>query len=179
MNNKPLVIVVDMLNGFIKHGPLASKNIGEIIPTIKNVIENHDDTIFVSDHHSENDLEMKYYPEHCLAGTDESEIVDELKQFAHKIYYKNTTNAFWDLPSSLWEQYNEFIIVGCCTDICILNLAITLKTFLNKINSDKQVIVLDDAVATFDTKEHPAKKAHLSALEIMKSSGVKIQRWEQ
>ena len=35
---KKLIIVVDMLNGFTKFGPLSSKNINAIIPNIKSYL---------------------------------------------------------------------------------------------------------------------------------------------
>ncbi|QDF65259.1 cysteine hydrolase family protein, partial [Mycoplasma nasistruthionis] len=82
MNNK-VVIVIDMLNGFAKQGALYSKNIKDIIPTIKEIVEEHDNVIFVADSHSPNDIEMKQYPLHCLTDTEEAQIVSELAGYAN------------------------------------------------------------------------------------------------
>ncbi|MFV8473034.1 isochorismatase family protein, partial [Mycoplasma sp. SH20] len=79
----------------------------------------------------------------------------------------------------IWDLYDEFYLVGCCTDICILQLGITLKTYLNKIHSDKNVIVYQDAVATYDSKEHNAKQYTEIGLKALKNAGVIIKTWEQ
>ncbi|MFV8474538.1 cysteine hydrolase family protein [Mycoplasma sp. Z631] len=177
--DKKLLIVVDMLNGFAYKGALASSNIAKIIPTIANIVQEFDHNLFVCDHHSIEDLEMKLYPIHCLANDVESEIVAPLVPYVQEIIYKNTTNAFWDIPAKIWDLYDEFYLVGCCTDICILQLGITLKTYLNKIHSDKNVIVYQDALATYNSKEHNAKQYTEIGLKALKNAGVIIKTWEQ
>ncbi|TPE57157.1 cysteine hydrolase [[Mycoplasma] falconis] len=171
---KSLTIVVDMLNGFAKVGPLADKNIKDIIPEIKNVLEKSENILFINDSHSPNDLEMAYYPDHCLTGTYEAEIVDELKPYANWVLTKNTTNAFWDIPLKTWFDYDEFIIVGCCTDICVLGLSISAKTFLNQVEKQKAIKVKANACATFDKENHDAKEFHKKTLEILKLNGIEI-----
>ncbi|QDF64722.1 cysteine hydrolase [Mycoplasma nasistruthionis] len=81
--------------------------------------------------------------------------------------------------SSLIKKYNEFILVGCCTDICVMQLALSLKTYLNKIESEQKIIVFQNATATFDTPEHEASTYHEFALNIMKQAGVKIKTWDK
>ncbi|MEE3928413.1 isochorismatase family cysteine hydrolase [Mycoplasmopsis ciconiae] len=173
-------IVIDMLNGFTKTGNLKSSHIQKIIPNIKNHLEKLDadeDILFVNDAHSESDLEMQQYPIHCLKNTYESEIVEELQPFASdaKIYYKNTTNAFFDIPLNDLSKYKSISVVGCCTDICVLQFVLTLKTFFNKINSEQEITVLKDCTATFDSESHPQEVFHDLALKLMQNAGVKIQ----
>ncbi|MFV8473002.1 cysteine hydrolase family protein, partial [Mycoplasma sp. SH20] len=103
--DKKLLIVVDMLNGFAYKGALASSNVAKIIPTIANIVQEFDHNLFVCDHHSAEDLEMKFYPIHCLANDVESEIVAPLVPYVQEIVYKNTTNAFWDIPAKIWDLY--------------------------------------------------------------------------
>ncbi|MHA3828660.1 cysteine hydrolase family protein [Mycoplasma sp. Z1473D] len=176
--DKKLLIVVDMLNGFAYKGALASPNIAKIIPTIQSIVQEFDNNLFVCDHHSIDDLEMKLYPIHCLANDPESEIVSELKPYVQEVVYKDTTNAFWDIPAKIWDLYDEFYIVGCCTDICVLQLGVTLKTYLNKIHSDKKVIAFENAIATYDDEEHDANEYTLVGLRALKNAGVIIKKWE-
>ncbi|MBU4692715.1 cysteine hydrolase [Mycoplasma sp. CSL7491-lung] len=176
---KKLTIVVDMLNGFAKFGPLSSPLIKNIIPNIKSVLNKAENIIFLADAHSEDDLEMKSYPPHCLKGTPEAEIVEELIDFVEEdnknVIYKNTTNGFFEIRPDYWDRFNSFEIVGCCTDICILQLALSLKMWLNKINSDKEVVVIENSVATFDSENHNAKEFHQNALNIMKNANIVIK----
>lgn len=86
MNEEKLLIVVDMVNGFVREGAMADPYIEHIIPEIKRLVENNksNKTIFIKDCHEEDAVEFLAYPKHCLKGTSESELVDELKEFETK-----------------------------------------------------------------------------------------------
>lgn len=174
---KKLIIVVDMLNGFTKFGPLSSKNINAIIPNIKSYLINNKkyDNIFLCDFHSKNDIEMKEYPLHCLANTEEAKIVDELVNFVKEIVNKNSTNGIFYLDLEKISKYDSIEIVGCCTDICVLQLALSLKTYFNKLMLDKNIIVLKDLVATFDSNVHDAKTYHSFTLSLMRNAGIIVK----
>ncbi|MBN0970589.1 cysteine hydrolase [Mycoplasma phocoeninasale] len=174
---KKIILVVDMLNGFCKKGALFDKNIAKIIPRIQNFLATNSDVdnIFFCDAHSEDDLEMKNYPLHCLNESYESEIVDELKQYCKKRINKNSTNSFFKVDSEIINNYQSFEIVGCCTDICILELALTLRAYLNNMKINKDVIVYKNLVDTFHSKNHPRSKFHKFALKIMKNAGIVIK----
>ncbi|ENY53750.1 isochorismatase family cysteine hydrolase [Metamycoplasma alkalescens] len=173
-----IIFVIDMLNGFCNQGKLASKHIKKLVPSIEKFLSKNQDEeiIFICDQHSMNDIEMKSYPIHCLKNTKEAEIVDELKFFAKKIIGKNTTNSFFAFENKdFLEQYERFEIVGCCTDICILQFAINLKTYFNKKNLDKEIIVYKNLVDTFNTKKHNRKHFNKFALKLMQNSGIIIK----
>lgn len=173
-----LIIVVDMLNGFANKGVLASNEVKKIIPFIEKylAINKQTDNLFVCDAHNIDDIEMEIYPPHCLINTEESEIVKELKPFAKKILFKNSTNAFHNIKKdNNLLKYDVYEIVGCCTDICVLQLAITLKTYFNEKKINKKVSVLSNLCATFDNPNHPAIKFHDYALKIMKLAGIDIK----
>ena len=98
-NVKELLITIDMVNGFIKEGTLAAPNIKRIIPKqverIKEALASMDKGIvFIKDAHTEKSTEFKTYPKHCIKGSSESELVDELKDFEKDalVYLKNSTN---------------------------------------------------------------------------------------
>ncbi|WP_406616818.1 cysteine hydrolase family protein [Mycoplasmopsis adleri] len=179
MKNK--IFVVDMLNGFCNMGALQSKEVATIIPNIASYLREHknDSITFINDAHSKKDLEMKQYPVHCLKNTKEAEIVDELKPYVKDIIFKNSTNAFYYINIEELQNYNEIIIVGCCTDICIMQFALSLKVYFNKINLDKKVIVIKECVNTFNTNEHNYKEYNNFALNIMRNAGVEIQSWKK
>jgi len=98
MNN--LLVVVDMVNGFVNFGNLADSKINKITPSIenliKNAISNNDKIVAFCDCHKKNDIEFQTYPEHCLAGTSECELIPELKTYENNmlIINKPTTNGF-------------------------------------------------------------------------------------
>ena len=77
-----------MLNGFFVEGkPLyCGASARKIIPFVKSKIEKFekigDPIIFLTDSHDPDDKEFKAFPPHCVEGTEESEVIDELKEYA-------------------------------------------------------------------------------------------------
>ncbi|WP_369085903.1 isochorismatase family cysteine hydrolase [Metamycoplasma spumans] len=174
---KKIMFVIDMLNGFTKFGPLSSDKIKDIIPNIeKHLAKNQDiDNIFICDAHSEEDVEMKSYPVHCLKNSEEAEVVDELKPFIKKKIEKQSTNGFLVVPKEIWNSYDEFEVVGCCSDICVLQFALSLKTYLNQNKLDKNVIVYKDMIATFDLENHNYIEFNNIGIKLMKNSGILVK----
>lgn len=183
--NKTLIFVIDLINGFAKEGALKDQRINAIIPNVKDILKNipNSDILFICDAHDKQDLEMKVYPFHCLKDSKESQIVDELQEFVQNnqsnIIYKNTTNGFWDIEPRRLRDYIEFIVLGSCTDICIMQFALSLRTWLNKVRQDNDVIVYQEGVQTFDTEDHNGDMYHNFALQIMKQAGIVIKKWEE
>ena len=81
MEEEKILIVVDMINGFVEEGAMADKYISHIIPEIEKLIQENKEVIFIKDCHNKDCAEFKSYPEHCIKGTKEAEIVDELKKY--------------------------------------------------------------------------------------------------
>lgn len=174
---KNLYVVVDMIQGFVFEGALSDPQIHRVTPIIVDLIQhqNKEDMIFIVDAHQENALEFSSFPAHCLQGSFESEIIDDLKPFANKVIYKNSTNAFHCVDPSVYENYDQIILLGCCTDICILHYALSLKTYFNQYNIAKEVIVVEDACATFTAPHHHAIEFHDMAIALMKQAGIMIK----
>ena len=185
MNKKDLekiVIVVDMINGFVNEGAMADPYIAHIIPEIKRLVEeNKDGAIFIRDCHEEDAVEFKSYPVHCLKGTSESEVVDELKVYTNNenTFEKNSTSAMF-APGFVEyiEKINdleEIVIGGCCTDICVLNLAIPLKNYLNQVDKKIAVIVPKSIVETYHAEGvHDREEYNEMAYKLMSQSGIKV-----
>ena len=177
----PIVFVVDMINGFIKEGALHDKAILDIIQPMQQMLDKLQcRTIFVADSHPPMAKEFEAYPKHCVIGTSESEIVDELKTYVHEVIHKNSTNTFFapDFQLFLKERFNDYqdiIICGCCTDICVMQFALSLQAYIHEHNLNQRVIVCSDLVETYHIDQvHDACAYNQFALDIMKASGIVI-----
>ena len=180
-----LLIIVDMINGFIKEGNMADETINHITPKIieliKKTIEKNEGVAFIRDSHEKNSTEFKKFPEHCLANTSESELIEELKQYEQygETYKKNSTSTMFakNFMKDLEEmkKLEKVMITGCCTDICIMNLAIPLVNYFDELNRNIEVEVIEDAVETYDAPYHNRKEYNEISLKLMKQAGVKIK----
>ena len=179
---KPLVFVIDMINGFAKEGALADARIMEIVPAIQNLLEKVDNRVFICDSHPENAREFCSFPTHCLEGSVESEVVDELKPYMNsKVVLKNSTNAFFapvmqEIIHNELQEYQDLVLVGCCSDICVLTFALCLNTYLNqKQMLDKRIIVPINMIETYDIPNvHEASKWNEVSCDIMMSNGIQV-----
>jgi len=176
------VIVVDMINGFVKEGALASENVLKINDDIADFVTisraKKIDVYALADTHTEASPEFASYPVHCLAGTEECQLTDELSS-AGKITVigKNSTNGFLEEAFKkliLSKAYSNYIVVGCCTDICVQQFSITLKAEFNRQNQVKRVIVPQNLVATYDSPTHNSYLCQMFALYNMSINGIEI-----
>lgn len=187
-NIRELLVVVDMVNGFVKSGALADPYIGHIIKPIEELIKEFKDSkdkdvIFIRDAHIPGCAEFKKFPEHCIDGTWESEIVDELKPYSldSRIYKKNSRSTFTlqsfrnDLDKMRIKGILEKVIAtGCCTDLCVLDLAVPLANYFDQMNDNREVIVLQDAVETYDAPWHNRDEYNDMAFKIMNQEGIRL-----
>ena len=184
---KRLRVVVDMVNGFIREGALADKDIEKIIPGIVDWIEKEtkgeDEALaLVKDVHEADAAEFKAFPPHCIKGTRESELVDELKPYEKDalVYEKNSTSVMF-APGFIDDikamtNLKEVELTGCCTDICILNAAIPLVNYFNQNNREVAVNVRTDLVDTFNAPGHSRDEWTAMSLKLMKQAGVNLRR---
>lgn len=163
---KTVLVIVDMVNGFTREGALKSERVEELIPRIVDLSKTCDKygigKLAFSDCHTSSSPEFEAYPAHCLAGTGEGEIVEELKELGgYTLIPKNSTNGFLEGKFQIWlrnkPEINTFIVSGDCTDICIQQFAITLKTWFNMQNKKSRIIVPMNVVETYDLGDHGAE----------------------
>lgn len=182
---KKLLIIIDMVNGFVKEGALADKNINAITPNIiekiNEYIKNNNDIISIQEGHHKNSKEFENFPEHCILGTKEAELIDELKPYEQyiKVIRKNSTCGFITNDFSKYLQENEnkleeIDICGCCTDLCVMNFAIPLKNYINEKDLNIRVKMQKNCVETYDSPYHNRKEYNNMALKIMKQNGIDI-----
>ena len=175
---KGCLIVVDMVNGFVRDGALHDEEIAKVIPRqielIKQAKAEVKAIIFIKDTHDENAVEFdRFGGSHCVKGTNEAELVDELKPYENDedtfVIEKNST-SFMEAPEFrrfIEEQIylEEFDIVGCCSDICVFDGAMGLAGYLDQWDRRHIIRVHEDAIETYakeDRKEYP-KAAKLLA----------------
>ena len=181
-----VLIVVDMVNGFVYNGPLHDIECSKIIPRQKEIIDDHLDNgdlvVFIKDTHTKDSTEFSRMPIHCLENTDESELVPELREYVGRdnviTINKNSTSfneapEFRELITNLVNLKREDEI-GVCTDICDFNGIMGLANRLNQENRDVSIYVHEDAVATFNETE---RREYVEAAKLlMKQQGINIIR---
>lgn len=181
--SRTALIIVDVINGFINTGSLHDKKIAGIIPECVSLLQRCRGAgipaIAFADSHNPASAEFSAFPPHCVAGREESEIIDELKQVGgYKLIEKNSTNGFHCtdfLRFMMAEPLRKiFVVCGDCTDICIINFCLSLKTFMDEHDISGRIIVPVNACETFNTPLHNGLLYNLSALMLMRSSGIEI-----
>ena len=181
--NKTVLVIVDVINGFIKEGQMADRRIENIIEPIVELKQECDKkgikTIAFADCHDEEAVEFLSYPQHCIKNSSESEVVDELKSAGvDYIIEKNSTNGFIEQAFIEWlennSKINNFIVVGDCTDICVQQFAITLKTWFNMKNKQSNIMVPLNAIETYDANFHNARLTNAVSAYNMMQNGIKI-----
>jgi len=166
------LVVVDMQNGFCKAGNLASDRCLAVVDDVGAEVERALDagtwTFFTADTHEPDDAEFQIFPEHCVRGTTEAEVVDELKPLLERegalLVPKRRYSALFqtELEGHLHRfAIDRVRICGVCTDICVLHTTADLR------NRDIAVTVAAGATATFDAPHHPGDVAHEHALSHM------------
>lgn len=177
------LVVIDMVNGFVKCGNLSSDRVLKINAPIAalcaEVKARGIQTLAFADTHTNDSVEFLSYPSHCLEGTEEANLSDEIARVGDiKLFPKNSTNAFLAPGFCNWLKENpeikNFLLVGCCTDICVEQFALTLKAHFNENNQKSRIIVVSSLVQTYHSDFHHADLLQLLSLYQMHLGGVEI-----
>lgn len=172
-----LVVSIDMNRGFAEAGALYSDRVRDICSATGVFLtacrERGYEVLPFSDCHLPSAVELQSYPPHCLAGTPEHELVDELSEFSGQVVPKNCTNGFLAVDID-WSAYKNVVVTGCCTDICIYQFAVTLKGWYNEKNIAARVIVPLDLVETYDAPWHDADLMETVFVDSMMSNGAEV-----
>jgi len=183
---KKLLLIIDMVNGFVKEGALADKYINSITPNIIKLIEeyikNNDDIISIQEGHSNNSKEFESFPVHCVLGTEEAELIEELVPYKEsmKVIRKNSTcgfvtKEFLEYIKQNEKELEEIVLTGCCTDLCVMNFALPLKNYINEHDLNIKVIVYENYVETYDAPNHNREEYNDMAFKIMKLNGIEVK----
>jgi nicotinamidase-related amidase len=167
-----LLIIIDMQNDFID-GALANPAAQAIVPGIVDFAKNWTGKIGVTyDTHSENYLntqEGKYLPvEHCIFNTYGHKLNAQIAEVVNnKISYAVVKPTF---GFAGWSQYglnkhfDEVVLVGTCTDICVISNVLAIKAAYPEL----KVSVIENLCAGLSPEKHAA------AIEVMRSCQVNI-----
>jgi nicotinamidase-related amidase len=167
-----LLIIIDMQNDFID-GALANPAAQAIVPGIVDFAKNWTGKIGVTyDTHFENYMETqegKNLPvPHCIANTDGHKLNAAIDEAIHnRVSYTVTKHTF---GFANWKQYgfdihfDEVIVVGTCTDICVVSNVLAIKAAFPEL----KVTVIENLCAGLSPEKHAA------AIEVMKSCQVNV-----
>lgn len=191
------LISVDVINGFCKSGNLFSPRIGAIVSPVvdlfraarQNGVEHF---LLLQDTHPAGSKEFQIYPSHCVEGSLESQTVKELSDLENSSQFvvipKRTIHPGTEPKFQDWLKAHgnlrQFILVGDCTDICVYQTAIYLKSWFVQMNEECHVVVPANCVDTFDipvdrekrgdTLPHPAEFMHVLFLYHMRTNGIHV-----
>jgi nicotinamidase/pyrazinamidase len=158
------VLIIDMVRGFLEpgHSLYCGDQSRQLIPRVHELAERElrrgSKLLYLCDHHTPDDLEFKLFPPHCIIGTEETEVVEELRDLPGEVIPKNRYSAFHNttLDDHLMHIGPErLIMAGVCTDICVLYTAADAR------NRDFEVEVPADCVTSFDSNGHDFALDHM------------------
>ena len=174
---KKCLIIIDMQNDFID-GSLSNKSAQDIIPAILEELRTggYEHIVFTRDTHTKNYLntpEGKRLPvEHCIMGTEGWELNQEILEDAcfgcdSISFFDKPTFGSLGLLSHIQSQgdFDEVVVCGTCTDICVVSNVLILKTM----KPDLNITVLGNVCAGLTPEKHQA------ALEGMKSCQINVK----
>ena len=167
-------VIIDMQNDFID-GALGTKEAQAVVPRIEaKIVASKKDTsvstdlIFTQDTHGENYLDtqegQKLPVPHCIKDTKGWNICRQLLPYTlFATILEKSTFGSTDLIAETAE-YDRIVLMGVCTDICVISNAMLLKAFY----PEKEICV-DASCCAGVTPE-----SHARALEAMKMCQIDI-----
>lgn len=168
-------VIIDMQNDFID-GALGTKEAQAVVPRIEaKIVASKKDTsvstdlIFTQDTHGENYLDtqegQKLPVPHCIKDTKGWNICRHLLPYTlFATILEKPTFGSTDLIAETAE-YDRIVLMGVCTDICVISNAMLLKAFY----PEKEICV-DASCCAGVTPE-----SHARALEAMKMCQIDIR----
>ncbi len=179
------VLVIDMLEGFTRFGPLASARVDALIPqqaAFLSALPHNSLVVFACDEHSPDDFELQRFPPHCLKGTPEAAIRAELLEAVREsnaeieIVRKHTFSAFF--RTNLEEIVDRaparsWVVIGCATDCCVeANVA-------ELVYRGCAVTVVRDCVDTWLTTSEMVSRAGLSPAHVHDAEAINDHWFER
>lgn len=180
------LVIIDVQNDFVNSDVLGSPEAEAIIPEVCKLIKNRacgDTCLFLTQdtHYADDYLdtqEGKLLPvEHCVAETDGWKINYDVWKAAKSVsnQYASITTVEKPTFGSLALMYDladideregleEIVMVGLCTDICVINNVALAKAFF----PETKITVVERCCVGVTLEKHAA------AIEVMKSLQVNV-----
>lgn len=175
-----VLVVVDMQNDFID-GALGTLEAQAIVGKVVDKVKGFDGLVsFTQDTHFDDYLETqegRLLPvKHCILDSHGWEladaVADALEGKTTEAFTKNTfgstTLGSWLAMMAGGVGIDEVVLVGLCTDICVISNALLVKAFLPGVK-----VTVDAACCAGVTPE-----SHENALRAMRMCQVNIENWE-
>lgn len=180
------LFMIDMNKGFVVKGAMANNEYLKLVPEQLKLIDKFRKenglVNFILEGHTKDSLEFTKYPEHCVLGTDEAELIDEFMPEQNKdntkTYYKNSINGMnnENLRKDIKDLKNlkEIVIAGVCTDLCVFDFTLALSRYLDELNEDVKIFVVKSCIDTFDAPGHNKEEWTNMSLKFLEQAGVII-----
>ena len=192
------VVVVDLVKGFCLQGPLANDSVASLVePTVEFLkrARSHGITryFFPCDAHQSDSQEFAAFPPHCIAGSRESELMEELtsldfSDLFQRIDKRSVSSLIGtELAETIASDETRTVIcMGDCTDLCLYHLAVGLRFFANHNHLKWDIVVPQNLVATYDVSvavaeelkilPHPGEMMNALFLYHLELNGVRVVR---
>lgn len=177
---------IDMNNGFVNFGAMANPDYNKLVPEqlrLINRFRNEGELVnFILEGHKKGAVEFDSYPEHCVIGTTEAELIPEFKAEQFKpntaIFYKNSINGMFnmsllDMVRKL-KNLREVVFQGVCADLCVMDFVRSYARYLDEINHKAKLFVVKSAIDTFDAPGHNREEWLEIAYKVMAQAGVEV-----
>ena len=171
---KKALIVIDYTNDFVSDkGALTCGKPGQeieesIVQWVEHCHQQKDYIVFANDLHKADDPhhpETNLFPPHNIEGTSGRDLYGNVQKAFQKIHHEDHVLTFdktrysafagTELELRLRERgIEEVILVGVCTDICVLHTAV------DAYNKGFKLTVPADAVASFSPQGHEWALGH-------------------
>lgn len=179
-----LLVVIDMQTDFVD-GALGTAEAAAIVPAVCSKIRAFDGKILTTmDTHDEDYLATQEGSQlpvvHCVYGENGWKFNEDVRESlvirndVWKAPFQKETFGSVDLAEYIRDlilngvDIDEIVLIGLCTDICVISNALLLKAFLPEIK-----ITVDAKCCAGVTPE-----SHENALRAMKMCQINIENWE-
>jgi nicotinamidase-related amidase len=165
------IVSVDLIVGFCHQGALSSPRVENILPPVVHLLERAhaldvQNIILAQDTHLEDAEEFGSYPPHCVQGTEESQTAPLLARLpfadTFTVIEKNSISSTIAPQWVEWERqhgpFAAWVVVGDCTDLCVYQAAMALKTRSMSEQRGQMVVVPIDCVQTYDMPVDDAQR---------------------
>ena len=169
------LIVIDMQNDFttgVLGNPQTAAVVGEVTAAIKKFRKNEPDGLLIAtldthfDNYSETQEGRNLPVPHCIKGSEGWELVPEVKKALGKDckLAEKLTFGCYDLPDIIGRdtQVDEFIVIGVCTDICVISNVMILKAAFPEV----PVRVIADCCAGVSPESHENALAAMKVCQV-------------
>ncbi len=183
---KKALYMIDMNNGFVNFGAMANPEYNKLVPEQLKMMEKfrrEDEAVnFILEGHDKDALEFKSYPEHCVLGTPEADLIPEFIKEQGRVntrtYYKNSINGMLNRnvqdDIKAMKNLREVVFEGVCADLCVMDFARTYARYLDQINHEAKLFVVRNAIDTFDAPGHNREEWIDIALKVMAQAGIEV-----